>query len=143
MIRPYESKDLAQCATIFKEAFSEETWGCIWTQERAEAYISDFTSHPKFLGFVSEENGVIDGAVFACKKVSWNNDEIHIDELIVAPQKHRLGIGQKLVNAVKEYSKNNNLAGIVLYTAEQAPAKKFYEKNSFQVSEGVICMYWV
>lgn len=35
------------------------------------------------------------------------------------------------------------LAGIVLYTAEQAPAKKFYEKNGFQVSEGVICMYWV
>lgn len=37
MIRQYESKDLAQCAAVFKEAFSEETWGCVWTQERAEA----------------------------------------------------------------------------------------------------------
>ena len=70
MIRQYESKDLAQCATVFKEAFSEETWGCVWTQERAEEYISDFTNHKKFIGFVSEENGVIDGAVFACQKVS-------------------------------------------------------------------------
>lgn len=143
MIRQYESEDLAQCAEIFREAFSEETWGCVWTRERAEAYISDLTCHPKFIGFVSEENSVIDGAVLACIKASWNNDEIHIDELIVAPQKQRSGIGGKLVDAVKEYSKNNGLAGIVLYTAEQAPTKKFYEKNGFQVSEGVICMYWV
>ena len=143
MIRKYEPNDLAQCATIFKEAFSEETWGCIWTQERAEAYITDFTTHPKFLGFVAEENGVIDGAVLACQKVSWNNDEIHIDELIVSPQKQRLGIGKKLVDAIKAYSKNNGLAGIVLYTAEQAPAKNFYEKNGFQISDGVICMYWI
>ncbi len=143
MIRQYKSNDLAQCAAIFKEAFSEEAWGCVWTRERAEEYLSDFTGNPKFIGFVSEENGVIDGAVFACRKVSWNNDEIHVDELIVAPQKQRSGIGGRLVDAVKEYCKDNGLAGIVLYTAEQAPAKKFYEKNGFQVSDGVICMYWV
>lgn len=108
MIRQYESKDLSQCAAIFKEAFSEETWGCIWIKERAEAYISDLTCHPKFIGFVSDEKGDIDSAVLACRKVSWNNDEIHIDELIVAPQKQRSGIGGKLVDTVKEYSKNNN-----------------------------------
>ena len=143
MIRQYESKDLAQCAAIYKEAFSEEAWGCIWTQERAEEYLSDFAANPKFIGFVSEENGVIDGALFACKRVSWNNDEIHIDELLVDPKKQRSGIGGRLVDAVKEYSEENGLAGIVLYTAEQAPAKKFYEKNGFQVSDGVICMYWI
>lgn len=143
MIRQYESKDLAQCAAIFKEAFSEETWGCVWTRERAEEYLSDFAANPKFIGFVSEENGVIDGALFACRRVSWNNDEIHIDELLVDPKKQRSGIGGRLVDAVKEYSKENGLAGIVLYTAEQAPAKKFYEKNGFQVSDGVICMYWI
>lgn len=143
MIRQYESKDLAECAAIYKEAFSEEAWDCIWTQERAEEYLSDFAANPKFIGFVSEENGVIDGALFACRKVSWNNDEIHIDELVVDPKKQRSGIGGRLVDAVKEYSKENGLAGIVLYTAEQAPANKFYEKNGFQVSEGVICMYWV
>lgn len=52
--------------------------------------------------------------MLACRKVSWNNDEIHIDELIVAPQSN-----------------------------VQASAKNFYEKNGFQVSDGVICMYWV
>ncbi len=143
MIREYENQDLSACASIFKEAFSEEEWGCIWTQERAEAYISDFVINPKFVGFVSEEDGVINGAVLACKKVSWNADEIHIDELIVDPKNQRKGIGKQLIEALKDYCKRNQLAGMVLYTAEEAPAKSFYDKNGFQVSDGVICMYWV
>ncbi len=143
MIRPYEESDLAQCAKIFRQAFSEEDWGCAWTQERAELYLSDYVNNPKFVGFVSEDAGVIDGAIFACKKVSWNNDEIYVDDLIVNPKKQRSGIGKELVDTLKDYSKENGLAGIVLYTHEQAPAKRFYEKNGFQLSEGVICMYWV
>lgn len=143
MIRQYKTSDLTQCAKIFREAFSEEDWGCVWTQERAELYLSDYADNPKFVGFVSENDGEVDGAIFACKKVSWNKDEIHVDDLIVAPQKQRSGIGRQLVDVLKDYSKENGLAGIVLYTQEQAPAKQFYEKNEFQISEGVICMYWV
>ena len=143
MIRQYEENDLAQCAKIFREAFSKENWGCDWTQERAELYLSDYVHNTKFIGFVSEEDGIVDGAIFACRKVSWNNDEIYIDDLIVSPQKQRLRIGQKLLDALKNYSKEKGLAGIVLYTHEQAPAKRFYEKNGFQLSDGVICMYWV
>ncbi len=143
MIRKYETRDLAQCAKIFREAFSEENWGCAWTQERAEMYLSDYVSNPKFVGFVSENDGEVDGAIFGCKKVSWDNDELYVDDLIVNPQKQRMGIGKQLMDALKSYSKENGLAGIVLYTHEQAPAKKFYEKNEFLLSEGVICMYWV
>jgi len=143
MIRAFQNTDLTQCATIFAKAFSKEDWGCVWSQERAEAYIKDYVERKKFVGFVSEEDGVISGAILGCVSVSWNNDEIHVDELIVDPEKQRQGIGQKLLDAVKDYSKANGLAGIVLYTNEQAPAKKFYEKNGFQLSEGTICMYWV
>lgn len=143
MIRELTRNDLKQCAEIFIKAFSAEEWGCVWTQERAEAYLGDYIENKKFVGFVSEEEGVINGAIFGCVKVSWNNDEIYVDDLIIAPEMQRRGIGQKLIDAMKDYSKANNLAGIVLYTNEQAPAKKFYEKNGFQLSQGTICMYWV
>ena len=72
------------------------------------------------------------GFIFACKKVSWNNDEIYVDDLIVDPQKQRSGIGKQLLNALKDCSKENGLAGIILYTHEQAPAKHFYEKMDFR-----------
>ena len=51
------------------------------------------------------------------------------------------GIGKQLLNAVKDYSKEKGVAGIVLYTSEYAPAAKFYEKNGFKLSNGTICMY--
>ncbi len=56
------------------------------------------------------------------------------------PMEH-WGIGKQLLNAVKNYSKEKGLAGIVLYTSEYAPAAKFYEKNVFKLSNGTICMY--
>lgn len=57
------------------------------------------------------------------------------------PERQGLGIGRQLLNAVKEYSRENGLAGLVLYTNEHAPAARFYEKNGFQRSEGTVCMY--
>lgn len=143
MIRKLIKEDISQCAKIYSEVFTEDTWGCSWSQERAAEYLTDIVQSPKFVGFVSENDGVIEGAIFAVKKVSWNGDEIHVDELIVDKNKQRSGIGKALVDALKEYCKENGIAGLVLYTAEEAPAKKFYEKNGFKVSNGVICMYWV
>ncbi len=69
--------------------------------------------------------------------VRWQNDKSYGE--------HRLdtqGIGKQLLNAVKDYSKDKGLAGIVLYTSEYAPAAKFYEKNGFKLSKGTICMYY-
>ena len=57
------------------------------------------------------------------------------------PERQGQGIGKQLLNAVKDYSKDKGLAGIVLYTSEYAPAAKFYEKNGFKLSKGTICMY--
>ena len=56
--------------------------------------------------------------------------------MAVLPKRQGLGIGKQLLNAVKDYSKNNGLAGIVLYTSEYATAAKFYGKSGFrQASE--------
>jgi len=45
------------------------------------------------------------------------------------------------LNAILDYSREAGYAGVVLYTSEYAPAFKFYEKNSFKLSQGTICMY--
>ena len=57
-----------------------------------------------------------------------------MNEMAVLPERQGHGIGTQLLNAVKEYSKEKGLAGIVLYTSEYAPAAQFYKKNGFQVS---------
>ena len=87
------------------------------------------------------ENGEVLGCIFALCKISGSKKEIYINEMAVLPERQGHGIGKQLLNAVKDYSKDNGLAGIVLYTSEYAPAAKFYEKNGFKLSNGTICMY--
>lgn len=61
--------------------------------------------------------------------------------MMVLPDMQGKGIGKILLNAIKSYSEQHGFAGVVLYTSEYAPAMKFYEKNRFQISKGVVCMF--
>ena len=141
MIRIMKDSDLAQCGRIYAKAFPIEHWGIDWTPENATEYLRDFFEQIRFVGYVYEENEEVSGCIFALCKISGSRKEIHISEMAVSPEQQGLGIGKQLLNAVKDYSKNNGLAGIVLYTSEYAPAAKFYEKNGFKLSNGTICMY--
>ena len=141
MIRAMERTDLAQCGRIYAKAFPMEHWGIDWTAENASAYLQDYFEQKKFVGYVYDENGEVSGCVFALRKISGSKEEICINEMAVLPERQGRGIGKQLLNAVCAYSKDNGLAGIVLYTSEYAPAAEFYEKNGFVLSQGTICMY--
>ena len=141
MIRIMKASDLAQCGRIYAKAFPIEHWGIDWTAENATDYLQDFFEQKRFVGYVYEENKEVSGCIFALCKISGSKKEIYINGMAVLPKRQGLGIGKQLLNAVKDYSKNNGLAGIVLYTSEYAPAAKFYEKNGLKLSNGTICMY--
>lgn len=141
MIRIMKASDLAQCGRIYAKAFPIEHWGIHWTEENAKDYLQDFFEQKRFVGYVYEDNEEVLGCIFALCKISGSKKEIYINEMAVLPERQGLGIGKQLLNAVKDYSKNNGLAGIVLYTSEYAPAAKFYEKNGFKLSKGTICMH--
>ena len=159
MIRIMENTDLAQCGMIYSKAFPMEHWGIDWTAENATEYLQDFfvqkrfvgyvyeensevLGQKRFVGYVYEENSEVLGCIFALCKISGSKEEIYINEMAVLPERQGHGIGKQLLNAVKDYSKEKGLAGIVLYTSEYAPAAKFYEKNGFKLSNGTICMYY-
>lgn len=142
MIRSMAKTDLSKCGEIYAKAFPQEHWGIDWTVENAREYLTDFFEQKRFVGYVYEENGEVAGCLFALRKISGSKEEIYINEMAVLPELQGKGIGKQLLNAVKDYSKENGLAGVVLYTSEYAPAAKFYEKNGFQLSQGTICMYW-
>ena len=141
MTRIMKASDLAQCGRIYAKAFPIEHWGIDWTAENATDYLQDFFEQKRFVGYVYEEKEEVLGCIFALCKISGSKKEIYINEMAVLPERQGLGIGKQLLNAVKDYSKNNGLAGIVLYTSEYAPAAKFYKKNGFKLSNGTICMY--
>ena len=142
MIRTMEYSDLKQCGMIYAKAFPVEHWGIDWTAETAAEYLKDFFEQKRFVGYVYEENSKVSGFVAALCRISGSKQEIYINEMAVIPELQGRGIGKQLLNAIKEYSKEKGLAGIVLYTSKYAPAFKFYESNGFKLSDGTICMYY-
>jgi len=141
MIRVMKQDDLAKCGAIYAKAFPMEHWGIDWTAENATEYLQDFFEQKRFVGYIYEEKEEVLGCILALRKISGSKEEVYINEMAVLPERQGQGIGKLLLNAVKDYSREKGLAGIVLYTNEHAPATKFYEKNGFQLSQGTICMY--
>lgn len=142
MVRTIKLEDLMKCGEIYAKAFPMEHWGIDWDANNAAEYLRDFYEQKKFVGYVYEEDGEILGCLFALRKISGSKEEIYINEMAVLPERQGQGIGKQLLSAIKGYSKNHSLAGIVLYTSEYAPAAKFYEKSGFKLSQGTICMYF-
>lgn len=142
MIRRMKNSDLPRCGEIYAGAFPAEHWRIDWNAENAAEYLSDFFEQKHFVGYVYEDNYEIVGCVFAVRKRSGSKEEVHIQEMAVLPEKQGTGIGKQLLNTIKDYCKKHDLAGVVLYTSEYAPAAEFYKRNDFKISRGTICMYF-
>lgn len=141
MIRPVEEKDLPACGSVYTKAFPAEYWGIDWNADTAAAYLRDFFEQKKFVGYVFEENGEIAGCLFALRRISGSKEELYINEMAVLPEKQGRGIGTALLNSARQYCLENGLAGAVLYTNENTPAARFWQKNGFELSRGTVCMY--
>lgn len=140
-IRWLRQEDIPACAEILCQVYNNEMWQCHWEKDTAIEYLTDFFEMKKFVGFVLEENSVVQGGLFAHEKIWWNNSEVFIEEMFVKPELQRQGGGSKLLQAVEAYVKEKGLAGMTLATNKYAPAPLFYRKNGFQENECIILMY--
>lgn len=140
MVRNYESTDLSSCAQIMMDVYNNELWQCHWSLETAQAYLQDFVNHAKFIGYTLVIDGTIKGALFCHEKVWWNNSEVFIEEMFIAPELQRQGYGTALLSRIETYIKENKLAGFTLSTNRFSPASVFYRKNGFSDYDHVLFM---
>ena len=141
MIKKFELSDLNACAEIMISVYNNEHWQCQWTLETAQSYLLDYVECKKFIGFTLWLDDVIKGAIFCHEKVWWNNNEVFVDEMFIAPALQRQGYGALLLEAVENHIKAHNLAGFTLSTNRYTPAPNFYRKNGFSDAEHVLFMY--
>ena len=143
MIKQFEKSDVTACAQIMMEVYNNELWECRWSLETAKGYLADYVDCGKFIGYTLWIDNELKGAIFAHEKIWWNNNEVFIDEMFITPTIQRQGHGTELINAVENYVKEHNLAGLTLSTNRFAPAPNFYKKNGFEDAEHILFMYKV
>ena len=140
VIRKMERTDIGACAQIMCSVYNNEMWQCLWNEETASEYLTDFFDMKKFIGYVVENDGEVVGGIFAHEKVWWNNSEVYIEEMFIKPTLQRSGYGSLLIKKISEYISEKGLAGITLSTNRYAPAPDFYRKNGFVDCEHVLFM---
>ena len=141
-IRLLDMADIPACAGILCDVYNTELWQCRWSQDTAAAYLTDYAEARRFVGFVAEMEGRVVGAAFAHGKIWWNNTELALDELFVAPAHQGQGVGRRLMEAVEAYAAQHRLAGVTLSTNRHAPAPDFYRRRGYVDCEHVLFMAW-
>ena len=139
-IRKLLPQDIPACAGILMSVYNNDLWQCRWTEDSADAYLTDLTRMPGFLGYVIEDSDGLRAALLGREKVWWNANEIHVEELFVKPEYQRMGYGSLLLGEVGKHVRAKHLAGITLSTNRYAPAPHFYQKNGFEPCEHVLFM---
>lgn len=141
MIRPLEKNDLPACAKLLQEVYNSPPRNHHWTDKSAQKYLAEFFAHPRFVGFVYIDDSEILGAIFMHERTWWAKDELFVNELFVTPKLQGQGIGTKLVKTSEQYCKDNNLAGIALFTNRYFQGKTFYEKTGYYLGDHVAFYY--
>ena len=139
-IRAFRQEDLGRCAEILMAVYNNSLWQCRWEMETAKAYLQDYADAAKFIGYVAEDEQHVIGAIFAHKKIWWNNSEVFIDEMFVYPEMQGRGVGTALLSTLEGYVQERGMAGFTLTTNRYAPAPQFYKKNGFVECEPIIMM---
>jgi ribosomal protein S18 acetylase RimI-like enzyme len=119
-------------ADLIYEAFapfeSEYTAGAWeYTTPKADAIRPRFEEGPVW---IAEMDGEAVGTVSGMR----DGDRFYIRSMAIKPTAQRNGIGQKLLDALERYAREQRFEKLYLYTTYVLPgAQRLYEKNGFYV----------
>ncbi|TMU56839.1 GNAT family N-acetyltransferase [Flagellimonas algicola] len=65
-----------------------------------------------------------------------------LNDLFVAPEARKKGIGEQLLNHAKEFCKLKNSKGLTLETAADNPAQKLYERLGWEKDVSYLHYFW-
>ncbi|WP_019678853.1 GNAT family N-acetyltransferase [Ruminococcus flavefaciens] len=141
MIRRYRTSDLDGAAAVFIAAFSADPWNEEWPFELAAVRIEELMSAPQSIGYICEENGVIQAILCGRKLDYLYGPEYVIDEFCVDPQFHRQGIGTAVLGFASAELSSEGVVAMALMTTKGYPSEKFYRRNGFDGNNDMIFMY--
>lgn len=141
LIREIIPTDIPACASLLVDAYNREPWNDCWTMESAERYLREFLAADRFMGLLLEKDGNLSGVAFCHSRTWYTGDELYVDELYIASNAQRQGLGGELLARMEQFVRAEGLKGITLLTNRFFPAREFYKNHGFEEAEHVLFMY--
>ena len=128
--------DLVHELALFEKAPQEVTVTLAHFEE------SGFGKNPVWWGFVAEaDNKIVAIAIYYIRYSTWKGQTMYLEDIVVTEAYRRFGIGQKLMDLLKQEAKEKNLPLMQWQVLEwNEPAIRFYKKNNAELDpEWVNC----
>jgi aminoglycoside 6'-N-acetyltransferase I len=139
-IRDFRPDDFDGCTKLFIQVFRQAPWNDDWSLERAKLYLRDIVMLPNFYGVVAQNESEIIGMCWGHIKRWWVRDEFYVDEMCVASERQRQGIGQQILIYAKQKLGEQDVSELTLLTARDSAAESFYQKQGFVVLKNLVFM---
>lgn len=139
-IQPCTMEHLERYGQIYAEAFSGEPWNDPWKAEDAVIHVRELLESKRAYGLEYLVDGEVAGFILGTSMLFHYGRTFEINDLAVAPQYQKRGIGAKLLETCIEHVKAQGMAGIHLITAGEGILPAFYEKYGFTKEHEVILM---
>jgi GNAT superfamily N-acetyltransferase len=127
MIKNYTPDDFDRCCELYIQVFNGAPWFDKWTSESARAHVRELVDDNNFVGFTAWDGDLV-GAAFARTRTFYSGTELFIEELFIAPNCQRKGIGTALMREVESYAKSIAATNITLITGAGYPSFDFFAK---------------
>jgi aminoglycoside 6'-N-acetyltransferase I len=131
---------LAGCAGLYSTVFNQPPWNGRWTRATAKKHIAEALRTPNFKGVVGLKNDQLLGFAYGVI-YQWENERhFYLKEMCVSSERQRSGIGTRLLRNLVRGLIKRNVSQISLGTERNKPARQFYLRLGFAISEDIIIM---
>lgn len=141
-IVPFSEGELAELAEIYVRAYDPKICGENWTSKKAYELLQQFWGQNEKICLVASCEGKTVGALLAHINHWWSGNQLYVDELFVAPEFQKSGIGTTLMTAAAEKAKKEFAATeISLCTFKnKSHPMGWYEKMGFEENRDLVLL---
>ena len=139
-IRRIDIGHIAQYSDIYAGAFAGEPWNDPWDAADAAEHIKELIETGQSYGLEYVIDGKVVGFILGTSMLFHYGRTFEINDLAVAPEYQRRGIGAALLERCLADLKQQGIVGVHLITAGEDILPGFYEKYGFREEKEVILM---
>lgn len=139
--RLFTPQDLPVCTAIYMETYALEPWNETWdSPDVVRRFLQRHLANNYSLAYVLADGDTVIGASFGFTKPWIAGMEYYIDEFYLQPDRQGQGLGTRFMQHIKTDAKARGLSAIILLTERDYPARRFYQRNGFGMSQGMVVM---
>jgi aminoglycoside 6'-N-acetyltransferase I len=125
-------ENMSTVVPLYCRVFNAAPWNDGWTDAVARERLKTFGKFPNFLGAAMMDGAEVIGFALGWAERWVDSWQFHLYEMCIDSKLQGQGYGRKLMLELERLATERAYTAVFLKTAENAPAKHFYEACNYR-----------